>query len=189
MSRICVFIAMSLDGFIAGPSDELDWLGGYEGVEDTFTPFLAGVGAMVMGRRTYDVVAGFEGPWPYGETPILVATTRPLQAAQPTVQAATGEIAAIVAQARASAGGRDVYLDGGALIRSALDAGLVDALIVTVIPVILGAGRPLFAGLSQRQALALDSVRPIGAGLVQLRYAPIAPSSAREPGRAASGPV
>ena len=59
--KVRVFIACSLDGFIAGPNDELDWLEGPDGAEDTFTPFFKGIGAMLMGRRTYDVVSSSEG--------------------------------------------------------------------------------------------------------------------------------
>jgi dihydrofolate reductase len=170
-SRCRVFIASSLDGFIAGPDDELDWLE-FEGeIEDTFTPFFAEVGAMLMGRRTYDVVSGFDS-WQYGETPVLVATSRPLPDTQPTVQPVTGDITSMVEQARRVADGRDVYLDGGELIRAALDADLVDELTVTMIPVVLGAGRPLFAGVGNRHALELISHREIGSGLVELIYRP-----------------
>lgn len=169
--KICVFIACSLDGFIAGPNDELDWLPtDEEGMEDTFTPFFERVGAMLMGRRTFDVVVGMEGFWPYGDTPVLVATRRPLTSEIPTVRRAEGPITAMVEQALEAARGKDVYVHGGALIRSALDAGLVDELTVTVVPTILGAGRPLFAGVSRRHELELEDVRPIGLGLVQLRY-------------------
>jgi len=171
-ARIRVFIASSLDGFIAGPDDELDWLSAPAGTEDTFTPFMAETGALLMGRRTYDVVEGFDGAWPYGDTPVLVATRRPLSPAQPSVRAVTGTIEELVEQARAAAGDKDVYLDGGALIRSALDADLVDELTVTVIPMILGAGIPLFAGAARRHPLALVSQRAIGGGLVELIYRP-----------------
>ena len=88
MSRVRVFIAASLDGFIAGPNDELDWLHHPEGGEDTFTPFFRQIGAMLMGRRTYDVIRDFEGEWPYGDTPILVATTRPLDTGRESVRRA-----------------------------------------------------------------------------------------------------
>ena len=172
MIKVRVFIASSLDGFIAGPDNELDWLSGREGVEDTFTPFIEGIGAMMMGRRTYDVVSAFDGPWPYGETPVLVATTRPLEPSQDSVQATSGSIEEMVAQAKTLAGTRDVYVDGGALIRSALDAGLVDELAVTLIPIVLGAGVPLFAGTSKRHELELLSTRAVGGGLVELTYKP-----------------
>ena len=173
MSRVRVFIASSLDGFIAGPNDELDWLPQHgSGAEDTFTPFMKEVGALLMGRRTYDVVCGFEGAWFYGETPVLVATQRPLVAKVPTVRAVSGTIAELIEQAIRAAAERDVYIDGGALIRSALDAGLIDELVVTIVPIVLGQGMPLFAGVHARQPLTLVSSRTIGAGMVQLKYEP-----------------
>lgn len=172
MKRTQVFMAMSLDGFIAGPNDELDWLTHRQGVEDTFTPFFAQVGSLLMGRRSYDVVSAFEGPWQYRNTPVLVATTRPLAPQRASVTAASGSIESLVQQAQQVAGDRDVYVDGGAIIRAALDAGLVDELTVTLIPIVLGAGIPLFTGVTRQHELELLSSRPIGGGLVQLRYAP-----------------
>lgn len=169
-NQVRAFLAASLDGFIAGPNDELDWLPGHgEGAEDTFTPFFAEIGALLMGRRTFDVVSGLGGPWPYGETPLLVATSRPLATAEPTVRRVHGPISDMVAEARRAAGPRDVYIDGGSLFRSALEANLVDELTLTLIPVVLGAGIPLFGG-TPRKDLALVSAREIGAGMVQLRY-------------------
>jgi dihydrofolate reductase len=165
------FLAMSLDGFIAGPNDELDWLPEHAegGTEDTFTPFFSEVGAMLMGRRTFDVVSGFGGEWPYGETPVLVASSRSLPDTQPSVRRARGSIADMIAQTRRVAADRDVYIDGGALFRSALEADLVDELTLTMVPVILGRGIPLFAD-SDPKKLSLVSTREIGAGMVQLRY-------------------
>lgn len=169
-NRVRAFLAMSLDGFIAGPNDELDWLPGHgEGAEDTFTPFFEEIGAMLMGRRTFDVVSGFAGEWPYGQTPVLVATSRPLEARRPSVRRVHGPIHEMVEEARRAAGGRDVYIDGGTLFRSALEADLVDELTVTLVPVVLGAGIPLFGGTS-RKKVSLVSTREIGAGMVQLRY-------------------
>ncbi len=127
---------------------------------------------MLMGRRTFDVVNGFDVPWPYGETPVLVATTRPLDPNVPTARAVGGDIADLVAEAKRVAAGRDVYLDGGELIREALDADLVDEITVTMIPVVLGAGRPLFAGVGNRHDLRLEHHRSLGRGLVELVYVP-----------------
>ena len=166
-----MFIASSLDGFIAGPDDELDWLD-FPDAEDTFTPFFSQVGALLMGRRTYDVVSAFDGPWPYAGTPVLVATRRPLPDTEPTVRAVTGTIDRMVADAKQEAGERDVYLDGGELVRQALDGGLVDEMTVTMIPVVLGAGRPLFAGVGNRHELELRTARELGSGLVELVYRP-----------------
>lgn len=173
--RVHVFVGCSLDGFIAGPNDELDWLAGGGGeleAPDSFAPFFATIGAVLMGRRTYDVVCGMTIPWPYGETPMLIATHRPLTAKKPSVRAVTGSIAELVDEAKRVAGDRDVYVDGGAMIRSALDAGLVDQITVTIVPMILGAGIPLFAGASRRHALELIGERAVAGAAVELKYRP-----------------
>jgi dihydrofolate reductase len=173
-ARVRVFIASSIDGFIAGPDDELDWLSVGEGAEDTFTPFMQEVGALLMGRRTYDVVEGFEGDWAYGDTPVLVATSRALSPKMQTVRTIAGSIHEVVAQAQHIAGDKDVYIDGGRLIRQALDADLIDEMTITIIPVVLGAGIPLFAGAAASHRLQLLSHRELGCGLVQLVYRPAA---------------
>jgi dihydrofolate reductase len=173
--RIRVFIATSLDGFIAGPNDDLSWLpqpsGDPHESDHGYAAFMADIGAMLMGRNTYEVVVGFGGAWPY-PVPVLVASSRPLTPVHPTVRAVSGDIRTLVEQARAAAGGRDVYLDGGNLIRQASDAGLIDELIVTIVPVILGAGSPLFAGSEHRRKLELLGTEAFRNGLVQLRYRP-----------------
>ena len=167
--RVRAFLASSLDGFIAGPQDQLDWLPGHDAGEDTFTPFMRQVGAILMGRRTYDVVEAFDGPWPYGEVPVLVATTRPLHPKHPTLRPVQGCIGELLAEASRCAGARDVYVDGGVMVRAALDAGRLDELTLTLIPILLGEGIRLFNGGSRR-ALTCESVREIGGGMVQLRY-------------------
>lgn len=193
MSRVLVYCAMSFDGFIAGPHDDIAWL---EAPRPAWAPmaagtwktavtdgidyddFFSGIGAMLMGRRTFDVVHGM-GQWFYGDTPVIVATGRPLPTdgnMPPSVAGASAPIANLVAEAKEAAGSRDVYLDGGSLIRQALDAGLVDEMIVTLHPTILGAGHPLFAGAERRHMVTVDEVRSYGDGMVQLRMRP-----AREP--------
>jgi dihydrofolate reductase len=165
-----VFVAASLDGFIAGPDDDLSWLP--ESVPDEdygYGELMATTGAILMGRSTYRVVESFDGPWPYGDTPVFVATTRPLEPAAPTVRALRGTAEELLADVRAVTAG-NVYVDGGSLIRQFLDAGLVDELTVTVIPVVLGAGAPLFAGAARRHDLDLQSSRTFPGGIVQLRY-------------------
>ena len=160
--RIRVYIACSLDGYIAGPDHDLSWLpdpntldlGGQSAI--TYQDFMAEVGALLMGRTTYDVVQGLGIPWPYGATPVLVATHRPLTSAPETARALKGDIDALLDEALRVADGGDVYLDGGALIRQALDAGRVDELIVTQIPALLGAGSPLYPGGAGK--LAFDPV-------------------------------
>jgi dihydrofolate reductase len=185
MPRTRVFVGASLDGFIAGPNDELDWLSGGGGesqatnpgegqaeAHKSFTEFMAQIGTVLMGRRTYDVVCGMKGPWPYGDTPMLIATSRELSAKRPSVSAVQGSIGELVERAKQAAGDRDVYVDGGQLIRSALDAGLVDEITVTIVPIVIGAGIPLFAGVKRHHPLKLLGTRTIAGAAVELKYGP-----------------
>jgi len=177
-----VYIACSLDGFIAGSDDDLSWLPGSDGrgsVAETrdadavgYEDFMADVGALLMGRRTYDVVCSFGGGWPYGDRPVLVATHRELTPEVATVSKVDGTIAQMVAAALEAADGEDVYLDGGMLVRQALDADLVDELVVTIAPIILGEGQPLFAGVTRRHAMTIESHHRFDGGMVQLRMRP-----------------
>ncbi|MFV0633325.1 dihydrofolate reductase family protein [Demequina sp.] len=191
MARVRVYIACSLDGFIAAPHDDISWLeqprpdwapmaaGAWGAVESdaaSFEDFTAHVGAMLMGRRTFDVVDRMDIEWPYGDMPILVATTRPLHDPPATVTATSGPIANLIDEALTLAGGKDVYLDGGQMIRQALDEGLVDEMTVTLHPTVLGAGHALFAGATRRHPITVTDVRRYGDGMVQLVLVP-----AREP--------
>lgn len=165
-----MFVACSLDGFIAGADGDLTWLPSPQADEDYgYGAFLADTDAILMGRATYDVAAAFD-PWPYGGTPVFVATSRPLSPVVSSVRAVSGAPNELLAAVRTE-GAASVYLDGGALIRSFLDARLVDELIVTVVGVILGRGIPLFAGTADRHRLRLATARPYPSGLVQLHYA------------------
>ena len=169
-ASVRVFVACSLDGFIAGPDGDLTWLPGPSADEDYgYGAFLAETDAILMGRATYEVAAAFDR-WPYGGTPVFVATSRPLGPVEPSVRAIAGTPDELLAAVRAEHTG-SIYLDGGALIRSFLDARLIDELTVTVVGVILGRGIPLFAGTADRHRLRLIAARPYPSGLVQLHYA------------------
>jgi len=152
MSKIQIYCAVSLDGFIAGVDDDLSWLGepSMEQTNDPgtipFDAFLNQTGALIMGRRTFDVVMGFDGDWPYGSIPIFIATTRPLPDVPTTVSACKGNIKDLCEQAKQVAGDKNVYLDGGNLITQVLDADCVEEMILTAIPVLLGQGVPLYQG-------------------------------------------
>ena len=122
---------------------------------------------------TGGVVAGFGGAWPYGERTVLVATHRPLEPARPEVRAIGGDISALVAAAREAAGKKDACLDGGDLIRQAMDAKLVDDLIVTMVPTVLGEGRALFAGVTKRHTLEFVGNYKFGPGMLQLHCRPV----------------
>ena len=170
--RVHVYCGCSVDGFIAGEGDDLSWLPEPpDGDDGGFGSFLAGIGAILMGRRTYDIVAGFtDGSWLYGEVPMLVATHRPLDPIRPTVRAVEGSIETLVREAKEVAAECGVYVDGGILIRQALDAGLVDEITVTVVPAILGRGVSLFSGASTRRVLERVAVRTMDEGMTQLVY-------------------
>lgn len=175
VSRVRVFIACSLDGFIAGPDGDLSWLPQppEDGAEDFgWAAFIGGIGCVLMGRATYDAVAAMDVAWPHAERATIVATRRSLTGAPPRVEPARGAIEELIAMAKQRAAPKDVYLDGGNLIRQALDGALVDELVVTVCPTILGAGSPLFAGAERRLSLQLQAQRELPGGVVQLTYTP-----------------
>jgi dihydrofolate reductase len=196
MSLIRAYLATSLDGFVAGPHDELAWLEGrgigtppYGAAPWINTPgqgalefdeFLSGIGCILMGRRTYDIVAAFPG-WPYGEVPMRVVTHRPLESARSWVEPVSGEFDELVARARDVAGERDVYVDGAAIVREILAARLLDHLVVTVVPTALGRGVSLFGGLPSPAELTVERVARYADGLVQIHLrSPVTPPSPPE---------
>jgi dihydrofolate reductase len=170
-----VYIAISLDGYIARPDGGLDWLSSFEqsGEDYGYKAFFSSVDVLVIGRKTYDVVLGFE-KWPYEDKRCVVVTHTPRQAAHGETFHA-GPLPALVDRLGGE-GARRIYVDGGALIRGFLAADLIDDVTLSVIPVLLGAGIPLFGGVERRMKLV--SHRSFPSGLVQLCYnlehAPIA---------------
>ncbi|MBZ0116504.1 MAG: dihydrofolate reductase family protein [Sandaracinaceae bacterium] len=173
--RVRVYLGCSLDGCLAGPDHDLsflmeerpqaqEWGGGL-----SFEDFLGEVGALLMGRRTYQVLLDYD-MWHYGDRPVLVATHRPLPPAPQggDARGAQGSIHELIEAAKAAAGGKDVYLDGGDLVRQGLDAGLVDELCLTFLPVILGRGIRLWEGLQRRNDLHFEPPRTHGRGMIQL---------------------
>lgn len=185
--RVRVYIACSLDGFIADVHDGLEWLtqprserapvasGNWaERRADAlgYDDFMRDVGSMLMGRRTYDVVSTFN-EWPYGDTPVIVATSRPIEGARDTVSTASAPIKNLIAEAHDAAQGKDVYLDGGNLIRQALDADQIDQMVITQMPTVLGRGHALFAGTDNPRELTVTDVLKFEDGLVQLHLKPV----------------
>jgi dihydrofolate reductase len=178
-TKTVYWTATSLDGYIADPQDSLDWLF----VQDidregpmNYDAFIAGVGALVMGATTYEwlrarIVAGTE-TWPY-KIPTVVLTHRDLPAVDGAdVRFAAGDVATVHAELVEAAGGRDVWVVGGGdLAGQFADAGLLDELVVSVAPVTLGAGRPLFP---RRYALRLEELARNGA-FASARYTVLGP--------------
>jgi dihydrofolate reductase len=166
--RFAVYLAQSLDGYIARADGSLDWLDPY-GEDTGYLEFFASVDALVIGRGTYDTARGFP-EWPYGKKRVIVCTRRPAEPAHGE-EIWTGTPRALADRLEREGVGR-VYLDGGALIRGFLQDGVrVDELNLHVIPIILGAGVPLFASGLPEVPLRLVEAKAYPSGLVQLRYA------------------
>lgn len=168
-----VFIATSVDGFIARDDGRIDWLPPGEPGEDYgYAAFMASVDGIVMGRGTYDTVLGFE-PWPF--TKPVVVMSRTLDPADvpehlaDRLRISGAEPAHLVAQLQAE-GWRQAYIDGGTLIRAFLRAGLIDEMVLTRVPVLIGSGRPLFGPLEQDLRLQCLDTRQYPNGLVSSRY-------------------
>ena len=147
--KVVVNRAMSLDGFIAGPADSMDWVFEYA-TPDQVPDVMQATGAMLCGRRTHDVGERDTGK-PSGDAygglwhgPVFVLTHRPPAAPRPGLTFLSGDIGAAVATARAAAGGKDLEVLGGDVTGQCLRAGLIDEIFVLVLPVLLGRGTPFF---------------------------------------------
>jgi len=175
--KASVFIATSVDGFIARQDGALDWLPG-DGVEDHgYNEFFASVDALVIGRKTFDTVLGFD-QWPYADKLVVVLTSRPLEFAPPEgsrCEFMTGAPREIIDRLSAR-GLKHLYIDGGLTIQRFLAAGLIQHLTVTRVPVLLGSGIPLFGPLPHDIRLEHVRTRSYPNGLVQSDYT-ISPST------------
>lgn len=164
------YIAVSLDGRIARPDGSVDWLGGGgPPAEFGYESFYASVGAILMGRGTYDVVRGM-GEWPYAGKPTVVMTHRPLEDAPPMVEARAGEIAAAVSALEAQGHARVWVEGGGEVVRQILAIGKLDVLEMAVLPIVLGSGIPLFPDGTAETTLRLTSCVARGGGVLHLTY-------------------
>ena len=172
-SKVSVFIGTSLDGFIARTNGDLDWMqgpGGEGGGDYGYNIFIARIDAIVMGRKTFEKVLTFE-TWPY-QKPVIVLTHRPLQIPvklQKKVEAMVGAPKEVVDRL-AKLGLLRLYVDGGRTIQGFLSAGLVDELIVSRLPILIGTGIPLFGPLPADIRLKLVETRAFPGGMVQSAY-------------------
>lgn len=175
--RASVYIATSLDSFIARPDGGIDWLEHASAAPSDsdygYQAFMASVDAIVMGRGTFEKALGFE-PWPYTGTRV-VALSRTLAELPSRLEGhaelSSQEPAALCAKLEAE-GVRHIYVDGGKTIQSFLRAGLITDLIITTIPVLIGAGLPLFGPLGRDLALEHIETQAFPNGFVQSRYRP-----------------
>ncbi len=171
--KVSVFLATSMDGFIAGKNGELDWLAPAQsadagGGDYGYGALMESVDAAVMGRGTYDAIVGM-GAWPFGGRDVRVLTRRQGELAN-GARRHSGPLAPLLAELH-EAGRRHVYLDGGQTVRQGLREDVVDTLIVSVIPVLLGDGIPLFGPGTPGMRWRTVSAHAYASGLVQLEWA------------------
>ena len=168
--KTSVFIGTSLDGFIARADGALDFLPPGGGEPHGYDEFMATVDALVIGRKTFETVLTFDA-WPYAEKPVFVLSTGSLATPPPgaVVERMAGAPADIVSQL-AARGVKHVYVDGGMTIQRFLRAGLIQRLIITRVPVLIGSGIPLFGALEHDVPLTHVATRQYASGLVQSEY-------------------
>ena len=176
-TRVSVYIATSLDGFIARNDGGLDWLTQAnatvpDGQDLGFHAFMDSVDALIMGRKTYEQVLSF-GEWPYGRKPVVVLSRNSVSFPQgvPDTVTHSSEPLRDLLKRLSDEGVEQVYVDGGATIQGFLSEDLVDEITVTVIPVILGGGIPLFGSYENDISLTHVRTTAYDFGFVQTTYA------------------
>ncbi|MFN2193388.1 MAG: dihydrofolate reductase family protein [Candidatus Promineifilaceae bacterium] len=177
--KVSVYIATSLDGFIARSDGSLDWLPGAEGEENSdredygWAAFWDSVDCLVMGRKTFEKVLNLApGAWPYEGTRVIVLSstlTAVPDAMESKIELAAPDPAALV-EMLAQEGYKHLYIDGGATIQTFLRRGLITDMTITTIPILIGEGIPLFGPLAGDVQLKLVKSQSYASGFVQSIY-------------------
>jgi dihydrofolate reductase len=169
--KLSVFCGVSVDGFLARPNHSVDFLDTGEQVPHGFEEFYGSVDVVVIGRKTYEFVVAF-GKWSYGEKSVVVLSTQPLDFSWikgGVVEQMSGEPVEIVTRLKKRSFNH-AYIDGGVTIQRFLAAGLIDQLVITRVPVLIGEGIPLFGWLPHDINLHHAGTRSYSGGLVQSEY-------------------
>ena len=169
-----VYIATSLDGYIARPDGAIDWLESVEvpeGEDLGFMDFIGSIDGLVMGRNTYEVVMAMDVDWPY-TVPVFVVSSRGVEVPDELTERIShrGESPSELCAALDAQGIARIWVDGGALISSFLAEGLIDRIIITTLPLLLGEGIPLFGSFPGDIRLDLESVNGYANGMIQTAY-------------------
>ncbi len=174
--KVSVYIAASLDCFIARVDGDLDWLDEAnamvpDGEDCGFSEFMSSVDTLLMGRNTYEKVLSF-GVWPYGDTPVVVLSRNQISfpGHLPATVSHSSESPVELLNRLAAEGVQHVYVDGGLTIQGFLSEGLVDEITITTIPVILGEGIPLFGSVKNDIHLTHIATTAFDFGFVQSTY-------------------
>lgn len=172
MREIVAYVASSVDGYIAGPDDDMAWLPQFDGDATGFHEFFSRVSAIAMGRRTYEWICENASSWPYGDTPSYVLSTSLPEGPGEHATVTPGPVPGLGQSLRVGEGVAWL-VGGGRLFAGFAAAQLVDRWIITVVPVLLGAGVPLFpSGADAYARLRLTETRTLPGDCVQLHYRP-----------------
>lgn len=173
--KVSVYIATSLDGFIARDNGDLDWLpgsdGGSDGEDYGYHQFFDSVDVLVMGRNTFEKVLSF-GQWPYGIKRVIVLSSNQTQIPNDlaeTVESRSCSPTELVKELEKSEA-KHLYVDGGKTIQGFLNAGLIQEIIITRVPVLIGSGIPLFGELESDKKLRLIETCKFESGFIQSKY-------------------
>ncbi len=171
LRRVILYIAASLDGYIARENGDIDWLSGFQGSDEDYGygSFMQTIDTVIMGRRTYEQVRGFDMDFPYKSEKCFVFS-RSREGADEYAEYYGGLAERLVRELR-SKSGKSIFLVGGAeLIREFQEKRLIDEYVISIIPVLLGGGIRLFGDSGIEERLKLQGARSYGSGLVQIRY-------------------
>jgi dihydrofolate reductase len=168
--RFRLYMAISLDGFVASPDGSVKWLEPYDPYEVGFGDFLASAGAIVMGRKSYDQMLTWD-VWPYPGKRTVVMTRRPLTPTTPDTEASSDPVETIAQRLARETTRGDVWVfGGGELARAFLAADRLDTLELCIVPVLIGEGLPLFGPGTRASNLRLTRMQPYANGLVCVDY-------------------
>lgn len=167
--EVVLYIAASLDGYIASADGGIDWLKPYETEDYGYGQFIEGVGSIVMGRRTFDQLAGFES-WPYEGKRVVVLSGRPIDAPPAGVTVSAEPVPQLVERLLAHDDGNIWLCGGGDVIAQFFEHDLIDRLELFLIPVVLGEGVPLFPEGLWRSLFALQRAHAFESGVAGLSY-------------------
>lgn len=167
MNKVKLFIASSLDGYIARTDGSVDWL--FTDNDYGYNNFYESVGVIIMGRKTYEQVLTF-GDYPYQGKQSIVLSHSNAGQSDTHVRFLAGNVLEVIEELRRLLD-QDIWLVGGAeVVREFMAAQLVDEIILSIVPIVLGSGIPLFLPLQVEQSFTLASFQPFDSGLVQLHY-------------------
>jgi dihydrofolate reductase len=182
--KCSVYIATSADGYIATPEGNVNWLHTAgnpdadmsENADMGFNDFVASVDCMIMGRKCMDSISSFDltaEQWPYGDTKIYVLSNTlkvPPENLKDKVEMYSGDISALINQLESN-GFKHAYIDGGATITAFINLNLINEMIITKAPVILGEGIPLFGKITNKVALVNSEAIAFANDFIQVKYA------------------